>query len=279
MKKVKLLPVTLAILLVASCEYFNDLDNDNGLSTEEIVEGLKTALEIGTDSATSVLAVTNGYYHGDEQFVKIPLPEEAEQVRQLITNNDLASVFNLDDKFEDVVKSVNWAAESAAKDAAPIFGSAIRGLSISEGWDILNGVVPNDTAQQKSTDFDSTAATKYLKIATYADLTDTYAPYINSALGEDLGLGFSAVQAWDALTSSYNSAMNNFIVQSAVTISGADFPAAIETDLGVFSTQKALDGLFFKVGQEERKIRRNPFQWAVDIIQRVFGYIQDQFEE
>lgn len=112
----------------------------------------------------------------------------------------------------------------------------------------------------------------------------TYAPYIDEALGQDLGLGFSAVQAWNTLTNSYNNILNSSAVQTALwllEISGnpLNLPDEIETDLGIFSTEKALDGLFYKVAEEEKKIRRNPFDWAVDIIQRVFGYIQDYYEE
>jgi Protein of unknown function (DUF4197) len=51
-------------------------------------------------------------------------------------------------------------------------------------------------------------------------------------------------------------------------------PDNITTDLGVFSTQKALNGLFYMVGLEEKKIRKDPYQWAIDIIQRVFGSVK-----
>lgn len=257
---------------VSSCEL---VENDLGLSTEDVVEGLKKALELGTDSASSSLTALNGYYEGHEEFVKIPLPEEAEQVRQLITNNQLASLFNLDNQFENVVKAVNRAAETAARDAAPVFKDAITDLSISEGWDILNGTVPA-TAGLKAGEFDSTAATEYLKLETFDAITDVYSPYVNTALGKDLGLGFSAVDAWNTLTTSYNTTLNSNAVQAALTLlqfsgSAVNMPKQIETDLGVFSTQKALDGLFYKVGKEEKKIRKDPFAWAIDIIQKVFG--------
>lgn len=273
MKKVKKAFVYGAIVLgFTSCENFGE---DLGLSSEDIVKGLKTALEIGTDSASASLSVLNGYYNGPEQLVKIPLPDEAEQVRQLITNNDLASLFDLDAQFENVVKAVNRAAESAASDAAPIFKDAITDLSITEGLNILEGKVP-ETAGQKAGEFDSTAATNYLRLETYDALTGVYSPYINVALGKDLGLGFSAVDAWNTLTTSYNATLNSNAVQLALLLLGSsvNLPDEIETDLGVFSTQKALNGLFYKVGNEEKKIRKDPFAWAIDIIQRVFGSVE-----
>ena len=151
-------------------------------------------------------------------------------------------------------------------------------MTISQGWDILNGIVPSDSAA-KSADFDSTAATEFFKIKTYGALTDLYAPKIDAVLDQDLGLGFSANQAWTTLRTNYNSAINtitgNWLTNSVLQATGYSLDPLETESIGVFATEKALDGLFLKVGQEEKKIRKDPFQWAVDIIQRVFGYIQD----
>jgi len=262
-------PIIIFLLLgLSSCDLSN---TNNSLTSDDIVAGLKKALEIGADSASVSLSKLNGYYHGDNLNVKIPLPPEAEQVRQLITNNDLAAYFDLNGKFEDVIISVNRAAEKAATEAAPIFGNAIQDLTISKGLDILNGIVPD--AGAKSAGFDSTAATEYLKLKTYNSLTNLYAPYINNALGQNLGLGFSATQAWTTLTTAYNNTLNNPAVQFAISLSNIDLPNSIDTDLGVFSTQKALNGLFYMVGNEEKKIRKDPYQWTVDIIRKVFGSV------
>lgn len=260
--------------MVSSCETLSD----TGLTTSEIVEGLKKALTVGVDSASSSLSITNGYYLGDVVNIKIPLPDEAEQVRQLINSySSISSYFNLDAQFENVVKAVNRAAEKAASQSMPVFSNAITSLTIENGLDILNGIVPS-YGGNKTAEFDSTAATGYLKIQTYDSLTTMYSPYINDALDDDLGLGFSAVGAWNTLTSKYNTTLNSTAVQLAIAaaqFSGnpINLPAAIETDLGVFSTQKALNGLFYKVGIEEKKIRKNPFQYVSDIIQKVFGSV------
>lgn len=81
MKTLKISLLILGILfLTPSCEELLDDGGGTDLTTDEIVDGLKTALEIGTDSATTSLAVLNGYY--DNLDVKIPLPEEAELVRE-----------------------------------------------------------------------------------------------------------------------------------------------------------------------------------------------------
>lgn len=253
-----------------SCEDLIETINSN-LSTEEVVEGLKTALELGTDTATTDLSVRNGYY--GNPLVKIPLPPQAEQIRTLITNNALSAAFGLNDEFENVVLAINRAAEEAAKEAAPIFMDAITTITFDDAWDILNGISPG----LKSGGFDSLAATHYFINETTVPLTNLYSPKINDALDVDLGLGFSAVEAWSVLTNEYNSAMSSTLVQIAFLALPSNitnqFPPAITNNLGVWCTERALNGLYFKVGEEEKKIRRNPYDWAVDIIQKVFGSV------
>lgn len=268
--------IVVVVTAFSSCEL---LQEDGELTSDQIIEGLKTALELGADSAASSLSIINGYYHGNEQYVKIPLPEEAENIRNLINGNEalrsISTSIGLDDAFEDVILAINRSAEDAAKEAAPIFKREITSLSISQGWDILHGTVPEEDGL-KAADFDSTAATKFLEMRTYDPLTDLYAPKINTSLQKDIVGNVSAYDAWNSLTSTYNDFLGRNEVQLAIMAANAfggnlNLPSSIETDIGVFSTQKALDGLFFMVGQEEKKIRRNPFEWAIDIIQKVFG--------
>jgi len=195
----------------------------------------------------------------------------------------ISGTIGLENKFEDVVKAVNRSAENAAKEAAPIFKNAITGLTISQGWDILHGTVPTETKSTVVEDFDSTAATNYLSQKTYDPLTNLYAPKINAALDKDLVGGYSATEAWETLTTTYNNFLARTDVQTALLAAellGQDLnlPPSINTDLGVFSTQKALDGLFLMVGKEEIKIRRDPLAWAEtlvgDILERVFGSVK-----
>jgi len=271
MKIIKYLILIISITTVISCELFENLED--GLSKEEVIEGLKKALELGTDTATNVLSIVDGYYK--DPLVKVPLPPEAENIRNLITNNDLADLLDLENEFENVVQSINRAAEDAAKEAAPIFKSAITDLTISQGWDILNGIVPDTKKSISNEEFDSTAATEYMKIKTYNPLAELYQPKIKTALSKDLGLGFSADEAWTTLVGTYNSVINNVATQIVLALAGVDLPGEINENIEEFTTQKALDGLFYKVGREEKKIRRDPYAWAVDIIQKVFGSVME----
>lgn len=284
MKKI-VFPLIIATLLATSCEWLNQVSESTGLSEEEVIEGLKTALAVGTDSSSTKLSLQDGYY--GNALIKIPLPDEAvlvqTQINAILSKApSLKTYLNLDKQFENVVKSVNRAAEESAKEAAPIFKNAITGLTISQGWDILKGQVPGDGGGTKSAEFDSTAATKFLMLQTFSPLTDLYAPKIDAALDRDLGLGFSANDAWHTLRTNYNSAVNtitgNIVTNSILSATGYSLNAMQTESIGVFATEKALDGLFLKVGEEEIKIRRDPWKWITtavgNILTKVFGYTE-----
>jgi len=248
-------------LITASCEGLFDSDDDNGLTTSEVIEGLKTALEIGTDTASTVLGKINGYY-GNE-LLRIPLPPEADIIVDNITYIPGGTGL-----IEDVIIGINRAAEDAASEAAPIFKNAITQMTVEDAWDILNGSNPA-VALKSTSDFDSTAATEYFKVKTCTGLTDLYSPKINTALQKDLlGVDYSPYDAWDDLTGAYNTFANSLAGQ----IAGLN---PVTTDIGEYCTEKALNGLYVKVGDEEKKIRRDPFQWAEDILQKVFGSVME----
>ncbi|NJM15006.1 MAG: DUF4197 domain-containing protein [Bacteroidales bacterium] len=174
----------IGIISLTSCEDLDGLfggDGGNELTTAQVVEGLKEALEIGTDSSVNFLSAVNGYYLSE---FKIPLPEEIvnaqsaineySSIRALFNN----SLFSFDGEVEKLLKAINRSAEEAAREAAPIFKKAITDLSVKQAWDILNGIVPDNAKSAGLEDFDSTAATQYFLNETSASLTDLYAPKI-----------------------------------------------------------------------------------------------------
>ena len=279
MKKTFLLLLLVPFALV-SCE--DILGEDGDLSSDDVVKGLKTALNIGTDSSTTILSATNGYY-GDA-LVKIPLPKEAMAIKEKMDyvrkySSTGASV--VDGKMEDLILAINRSAEEAAKDAAPIFSSAITNLSIVDGLQILNGEVPGESLKSAA-DFDCLAATRYLKNQTYNSLVDAYAPKMDDALGKKLVGNASATSLWNDITSNYNGFVSQYgdAARLAAKIAGKDIAFnEVNTDIGEFVTQKALDGLFLKVGDQEKEIRKNPFQWASDIIKKVFGSVYEKLSE
>jgi len=253
MKKIIILFIGFTILMFSSC----DLLEDSSLTEEEIVKGLKTALELGTDTSTTVLSAVDGYYK--DEAVKLLLPPEGEKMLNYIS---IIETIAGSGYVEQTIKSINRSAEDAAKEAKPIFINAITGMTIQDGLNILQGNSGNGA------DFDSTAATNYLISKTYTNLVDVYAPKIDVALDKDLlGKGASANELWTILVTAFNTAVTLNLIN--------DDKIDSELTLGEYATGRALDGLFLKVSDEEKKIRKNPYEWALDIIQKVFGSVYE----
>jgi len=258
--------------IFTSCDLFNQDDTKTIVPTsDEIVQGLKKALELGTDSSSTKLSALNGYF--TDQAVKILLPPEASSLIDKVKGNEVFTALGLDKKVDNVVLSINRAAEFAATKAKPIFSDAITNLSITDGLSILNGQVPSSTKSSSETSsFDSLAATHYLKQQTFTQLTTAFSDPINAALDQNISeLGFSANQAWNTLTGAYNGGVEKYNL--VASLAGNSQLTKIDVNLATYCTQKALDGLFLKVGDQEKQIRKNPYEWAVDIITKVFGYV------
>ncbi|MCB8994884.1 MAG: DUF4197 domain-containing protein [Bacteroidales bacterium] len=250
-----------AELMNIATQVTQEQGGSNPLSGNEVIEGLKTALLVGTDTSVTLTSRLDGFYK--DEVIKILLPPEAQKIYE---NKDKAifKAVGLDKKLEDAVMALNRAAEDASKEAGPIFKSAITNLSIRDGWSILKGKNPANASQQAA--FDSTAATAYLRSTTYSQLSAAYSPKVNASLDKKLVGNYSPNQIWNTLTSSYNTVANNSF--------GRIEPIAT-TDLGTYVTEKALDGLFYKVSLQEKDIRKDPMKWAKtavgNILQRVFG--------
>lgn len=239
----------------------NSTSSSNPLSNSEIVEGLKTALRVGTDSSVSTTSRLNGFYK--DEAIKILLPPEASIIYEN-KDNALLRAVGLDKKIEEAVLALNRAAEDASAKAGPIFKNAILSMSVTDGLSILKGKNPAEPSE--SSGFDSTAATGYLKSTTYTDLRNAFSPIVNASLDKKLVGNYSPNQIWNSLTGSYNEvARKSFGMIKPVET----------TDLGTYVTGEALNGLFLKVAEEEIKIRRDPLAWARtsvgNILKRVFG--------
>ena len=224
--------------LLSSCEQLGLLDPELPLSEEEVVNGLRQALYHGTDTAITKLNKENGFF-GDE-LVKILLPAEAQPVYDILNLLPTSLVDN-------TILAINRAAEDAATEAAPIFVNAITDITISDGFDILYGT--------------DTAATIYLKGKTYQQLFDAFKPKIENSLNKDLVLGLSAESLYSSLINAYNKA----------SLGGFLFNEIKTNSLSEHTTNRALRGLFRKVGDEEKLIRENPAHRVTDILERVFS--------
>jgi len=259
MKNKLTLLVLLFPILLYSCDLLNMESVAGDPTTDEIVSGLKTALKVGTDSSSTVLNKQDGYFAN--AAIKIPMPPEA----KLITDNmngTLLSSIGVPAMVEKMVLSMNRSAEDAASEAKPIFWDAITNITLGDALSILQGKNPSSP----SSTFDSTAATGYLKSVTYTALSGVFQPKIDVSLGRPLVSGLSANSLWTTLTTAYNNVANTL----AGRILGL---SPVTSQLSLFVTQKGLDGLFHMVGIQEKKIRKDPFKWASDILKKVFGFV------
>lgn len=204
----------------------------SGLTNDQMINGLKEALSLGAQSSSDKLSLADGYFKN--LAVKILMPPEAKEVEAQLRQLGMGKLV------DDAILSMNRAAESAAKDAAPIFLSAIKGMSVNDAVGILTG--PND------------AATQYLKKTTSSQLTQKFRPVIDAALKKT-----DATRYWNDVFTNYNK---------------IPFVKKVNPDLNSYVTQKALDGLFYEVAQEEAKIRKDPVGTANSIIEEVFGAIK-----
>jgi len=235
-----------------------------GLSDGDIVNGLKEALRVGTDSSISVLGVTNGYFA--DEAVKILLPPEANAILKYKDDATFKSL-GLAQKFDDLILGINRAAEWTVDSTGPIFYSAIfDSMTITDGLSILNG---NDTA-----------ATHYLKKNTFTSLTNLFYPYMDQALSINFIGDFTPKGLWTDITTNYNKAAN--LYNSGIAITNAlgttnltPYNIVSNTDLTSWTTKKALSGIFLKVGEQEALIRHDPVARVTDILKTVFGSVTD----
>lgn len=274
--KVRKFLVVLILLfssLFFSCDSILDMlglsSNGSTLFTNtEAVEAMKSALNIGAESSSEQLSKEDAYY---KTALKILLPDEVysalaavDELKDLkVLDFDIGSaVSNLSGKLvENVVLSVNRSAEHAAEEVVPIFSKAITDMTVQDGIKIVTG--------------EDDAATEYLKENTYSELMKLYQPMMDEVLKKDLIGEVSANDAWNNLKEQFNNIVTNKGVKIAAALANKTLPDPINTNLSEYVTGKALDGVFVKVAEEEGKIRENPFGYASDIVQKVFGAVKN----
>lgn len=201
----------------------------SSLSTDEMVSGLKEALEVGTGKAVAVLEKPGGYSLNPQ--VKIPLPKTVQKIKGVL------QAVGYGPQLEAFDKSMNMAAEAAAPKAKAIFLGSIKEMSISDAGKILKG---NDTA-----------ATEYLKGKSSGQLTQVFRPIIHDAMSEA-----GTTKQYQDLTRQ---------------IKELPFTKELNLDLDDYVTDGALKGLFYMLGQEEKKIRQDPAARGTELLKKVFG--------
>ena len=200
-----------------------------GLSTEEVAKGLKEALVKGTGKGTDQASKQDGYFKNS--LIKILFPPDARKVETKLRQVGMGKQV---DRF---ILSINRAAEKAAKEAKPIFVSAIKSMTIQDAWGILKG--------------EDDAATQYLDRTTSKQLFTKFNPIIKRSLNE-----VNATKYYKELITSYNK----------IPLVDKRNP-----NLDEHVTDKSIDGLFTLIAKEEANIRKNPGARTTDLLKKVFS--------
>jgi len=221
---------TIAVLLLSSACAAQA--NVEALSNQDAVSGLKAAIEKGAGVAVDLLGRTDGFFGNGA--VKIPLPDSLKKYEKLMRGVGMGK------HADELVLTMNRAAEAAVPEAKKLFTDSIRKMSVQDAKGILTG--------------GQTAGTEYFKRSTTEQLREKFLPVVRRATAKV------------KLAEKYNQYAQKGVQFGLVRKEQAN--------LDDYVTQKALDGLFFMVAEEEKNIRKDPLGAASSIIRKVFGAIR-----
>ncbi len=198
-------------------------------SNKEAVAGLKEALVRGAEHAVTTLGTQDGFLGNGK--VRISLPESLQPIETL------GRTLGLGKQMDELVTTMNRAAESAVTEAKPLLVQSVKNMSVKDAYDILSG--PQD------------AATQYFRKTTSVQLTEKIRPLVHKATAR-----LKLSEKYDKLAG--KAAKLNLI-------------DANEANLDTYVTQKTLDGLFLMIAEQEQQIRANPIETGSKLLQKVFG--------
>lgn len=203
-----------------------------GITSREATGALKAALEKGSQAAVASLGRTDGFF-GNPQ-VRIPLPDSLQRAERAMRR------FGMGRHADELILTMNRAAEAAVPEARQLFVDAVRKMSVQDAKGILQG--------------GDTAGTAYFRRSTEGELRRRFLPIVKQAT------------ARVGLAQQYNAYAERGVAFGLVKKEHAN--------LDDYVTQKALDGLFLVVAEEERQIRKDPVGAGTAIIRKVFGALK-----
>ncbi|MGQ5525664.1 DUF4197 domain-containing protein [Chitinimonas sp. PSY-7] len=199
------------------------------LTSKDASSGLKEALTTSASKAISQLGKTDGFF-GNEQ-VKISLPDNLKPVEKMLRK------FGMGDKADELVLTMNRAAESAVQEAKPILINSIKNMSVQDAKGIITG--------------NESAATDYFRRTSGNAITEKFLPIIKKSTSKL------------KLAEKYNAYAGQAAKFGLVKTEDAN--------LDDYVTRKAVDGLFNMIANEEKNIRTDPMGQASKLLQKVFG--------
>lgn len=201
------------------------------LSTQDAVAGLKDALIQACGKAVGQLGAADGFLGNAK--VKIPLPDSIKRVESGLR------MIGMGRRADELVISMNRAAEMAVKEASPILVESVKKMSVQDAKGILTG--------------GDNAATEYFRRTTSTQLTQRFQPIVKQ------------MTARVRLAEQYND-----LASQAASLG---LVKQDEANIDAYVTRKALDGLFLVIGEQERSIRKDPVGAATGMARKVFGLV------
>lgn len=210
---------------------------ESKLTNTEVISGLKEALNVAINNSSSLASKLDGF--NGNNLIRLPFPQDAIRVKEFLDDKGL-----LQNQIATFETTLNRAAEDASKTAAPIFIDAIKNMSIQDGFTILKG--------------GEGAATQFLKENTTAQLIAAFSPIAKASIDK-----VELTKQWSPLADLYN---------KSTLLTGKE---KVNADLDQYVTNKAVDGLFILMAQEENKIRKDPTARVTDILKKVFSTLDN----
>lgn len=199
------------------------------LTHQESSAGLKEALTRGAEYAVAELGQPDGFLANPK--VKIGLPASLQKIESM------GRMLGLAKPADELVTTMNRAAESAVVEARPLLVKAIKNMSVQDAANILTG--PED------------AATQYFRQHTAEQLEEKFLPIVTKATAR-----LQLAEQYDRLAG--KAARYQLIDEK-------------DAELDRYVTRKAMDGLFLMIAEQERQIRSNPLQTGSKLLGKVFG--------
>jgi hypothetical protein len=204
------------------------------LTQKDASAGVKAALERGADIAVQLLGKQDGFWGNDK--VRIPLPDWISRAERAL------KMIGKGRDIDDMKLGINRAAEQAAPQAKKLLSDAVKSMTVQDAKAIVSG--------------GDNSVTDFFKEKTAKPLNDKFLPIV-TGVTDRIGLA-----------KQYNSLAGK--VEQTGLVKLKPEQRKVETHV----TAKALDGLYYMIGEEEKKIRKDPVAAGSDILRRVFGAVR-----
>jgi hypothetical protein len=201
----------------------------DAISTGDASAGVKEALAKGADYAIASLGKDGGFMGNSK--VRIPLPGYLQKAESGLR------MFGMGKQADQLIETMNHAAEMAVAEARPVLSESIRKMSVQDAKGILMG--------------GDDSVTQYFRRTSSEQLTAKFMPVVKASTRKV------------KLADKYN--------QFAGKAASAGLIDKKDADLDSYVTQKAMDGLFAMIAEEEKKLRSDPLGAGSELLKKVFG--------